>query len=75
MQHDNDPYLPNQPHWKDPFVQSDNDLRVVPEQFRSFPAHHFFARIYRPNAVSLASPPPLSALTRRTLMACDNNRS
>ncbi|KAL2164667.1 hypothetical protein VTH06DRAFT_3884 [Thermothelomyces fergusii] len=53
-QHDNDPYLPDQPRWKDPFVRSDNVLRAVPEQFRSFPAHHFFARVYRPNAIMTA---------------------
>ncbi|AEO57551.1 hypothetical protein MYCTH_2303828 [Thermothelomyces thermophilus ATCC 42464] len=53
-QHGNDPYFANQPHWKDPFVQSDNVLRAAPEQFRSFPAHHFFARFYRPNAIMTA---------------------
>lgn len=40
------------PPWKDP-----NPIRQLgPSAFQTFPSHHFFARIYRPQAVSSPLP-------------------
>ncbi|KAG7290405.1 hypothetical protein NEMBOFW57_000405 [Staphylotrichum longicolle] len=61
-EHNTSSYFSNQPYWKDPSSQTNPVRRLGPEHFRSFPAHHFFARVYRPNAPH--------TLTRR-LMAQD----
>ncbi|OAA64289.1 Zn(2)-C6 fungal-type DNA-binding domain protein [Niveomyces insectorum RCEF 264] len=39
------------PSWKDPAVQHNSIYHAGPSQFVAFPAHHFFARVYRPSAV------------------------
>ncbi|KIH90210.1 c6 zinc finger domain containing protein [Sporothrix brasiliensis 5110] len=41
--------LPEQ--WKDPAMQFSSVRRTGPARFATFPAHHFFARVYRPNAI------------------------
>ncbi|KAK8035665.1 Aspercryptin biosynthesis cluster-specific transcription regulator atnN [Apiospora rasikravindrae] len=41
----------NQPPWRDPTILADSILSLGPLHFRSFPAHHLFARVYRPNAI------------------------
>ncbi|KAK4040900.1 hypothetical protein C8A01DRAFT_35072 [Parachaetomium inaequale] len=53
-EHNNCSYFSNQPHWKDPSAQTNAVRRLGPEYFRSFPAHHFFVRVYRPNAIMTA---------------------
>ncbi|KJR82369.1 uncharacterized protein SPSK_03074 [Sporothrix schenckii 1099-18] len=44
-----DDRLPEQ--WKDPAMQSSSVRRAGPARFATFPAHHSFARVYRPNAI------------------------
>ncbi|CAK7270667.1 hypothetical protein SEPCBS57363_004217 [Sporothrix epigloea] len=39
------------PPWKDLAVQNSRISQMNPVCFVAFPAHHFFARIYRPNAI------------------------
>ncbi|KAI0480809.1 hypothetical protein GGR56DRAFT_688150 [Xylariaceae sp. FL0804] len=41
----------NQPQWLDPTLLSDPIRDLGPAAYQDFPAHHFFARIYRPNAI------------------------
>ncbi|KAK7966533.1 uncharacterized protein PG986_000810, partial [Apiospora aurea] len=41
----------NQPPWRDPTILADATLSLGPLHFQSFPAHHLFARVYRPNAI------------------------
>ncbi|KAH7629089.1 hypothetical protein B0T09DRAFT_150698 [Sordaria sp. MPI-SDFR-AT-0083] len=48
-----------QPSLKDPAAHGDSIRRAGPEKFQTFPDHHFFVRVYRPNAV-------LTALFNRT---------
>ncbi|KAK3956833.1 hypothetical protein QBC32DRAFT_380931 [Pseudoneurospora amorphoporcata] len=49
-----------QPPFKDPAAQNHDPIRRAgPEKFQTFPDHHFFARVYRPNAI-------LTALLNRT---------
>ncbi len=51
-QHNTSSHFSNLPFWKDPSAQNNPVRRLGPEHFRAFPAHHFFARVYRPSAVS-----------------------
>ncbi|KAK4141651.1 uncharacterized protein C8A04DRAFT_30762 [Dichotomopilus funicola] len=51
--HNNSTVFSNQPHWKDTPTH-DAVRRLGPGHFRSFPAHHFFARVYRPNVIMTA---------------------
>lgn len=44
---------------KDSGTQNDPIRRAGPEKFQTFPSHHFFVRVYRPNAI-------LTALLNRT---------
>ncbi|KAL2201441.1 hypothetical protein P885DRAFT_56842 [Corynascus similis CBS 632.67] len=53
-EHNNSSYFVNQQYWENSSVQANDIRRLGPEPFRSFPAHHFFARVYRPNAVMTA---------------------
>ncbi|CAK7208097.1 hypothetical protein SEUCBS140593_000022 [Sporothrix eucalyptigena] len=39
------------PPWKDPAVQNSSIRQHGPARFATFPAHQFFARVYRPNAI------------------------
>ncbi|EPE06082.1 c6 zinc finger domain-containing protein [Ophiostoma piceae UAMH 11346] len=39
------------PAWKEPSRQHDNIQQSGPSRFVSFPAHHFFSRVYRPSAI------------------------
>jgi hypothetical protein len=64
-QSNNSSYFSNHRHWKDPSVHVDAVRRMGPEQFRSFPNHHFFARVYRPTAVCSHPPTPTCLLLRR----------
>ncbi|KAK8030646.1 c6 zinc finger domain containing protein [Apiospora arundinis] len=41
----------NHPPWQDPTILADPILSLGPLHFRSFPSHHLFARVYRPNAI------------------------
>ncbi|KAK7934936.1 hypothetical protein PG985_000431 [Apiospora marii] len=41
----------NQPPWRDPTILADPILSLGPLHFQSFPSHHLFARVYRPNAI------------------------
>ncbi|KAK3301983.1 uncharacterized protein B0T15DRAFT_421602 [Chaetomium strumarium] len=50
----NSSYFSNQPHWKDPSGHTDTVRRMGPENFRSFPNHHIFVRVYRPSAIFAA---------------------
>ncbi|KAK4106830.1 hypothetical protein N658DRAFT_512576 [Parathielavia hyrcaniae] len=52
-------YFSNQPHWQDPSANTNTIRGLGPEAFRSFPAHNFFVRVYRPVAI-------MSALLNRT---------
>ncbi|KAK4123595.1 hypothetical protein N657DRAFT_633843 [Parathielavia appendiculata] len=47
-------HLSNQPTWQDSSAQTNTICRVGPEAFQSFPAHHFFVRVYRPSAIMTA---------------------
>lgn len=40
--------------WKDPMILENNIRQLGPGHFASFPAHHFFARVYRPAAIITA---------------------
>ncbi|KAI1384511.1 uncharacterized protein F4822DRAFT_433055 [Hypoxylon trugodes] len=40
-----------EPPWKDPAVLADQIRERGPTAYQSFPDHHFFARVYRPNAI------------------------
>ncbi|KAL2021063.1 hypothetical protein VTK56DRAFT_7718 [Thermocarpiscus australiensis] len=53
-EHNSSVYFNNQPRWKDPSVQINMVRRMGPENFRSFPNHHFFVRIYRHHVISAA---------------------
>lgn len=56
VQHNNSVTFNNQAPWRDPSVQA-NPVRLAgPANFRTFPNHHFFVRVYRHNAVSLLPP-------------------
>ncbi|KAJ9154743.1 C6 zinc finger domain protein [Pleurostoma richardsiae] len=44
----------NLPPWKDPAVQGNRIRQLGPDHFRTFPAHHFFVRVYRHNAICAA---------------------
>ncbi|KAK4248400.1 hypothetical protein C7999DRAFT_13637, partial [Corynascus novoguineensis] len=50
----NSSYFVNQQYWENPSIQANDVRRLGPEPFRSFPAHHFLARVYRPNAIMTA---------------------
>ncbi|KAI1844638.1 hypothetical protein JX266_009094 [Neoarthrinium moseri] len=50
-EHNSSAFYNNRPHWKDAAALSDPIRQMGPSAFRSFPAHHFFTRIYRPNAI------------------------
>ncbi|CAK7220934.1 hypothetical protein SCUCBS95973_004325 [Sporothrix curviconia] len=39
------------PRWKDSTMQNSSIRQMGPARFATFPAHHFFARVYRPNAI------------------------
>ncbi|KAI1213364.1 uncharacterized protein F4807DRAFT_456706 [Annulohypoxylon truncatum] len=41
----------NEPPWKDPAALHDRIREPGPGAYQSFPEHHFFARVYRPNAI------------------------
>ncbi|KAI0883570.1 uncharacterized protein GGS22DRAFT_33027 [Annulohypoxylon maeteangense] len=41
----------NGPPWKDPAALHDRIREPGPGAYQSFPEHHFFARVYRPNAI------------------------
>ncbi|KAK3901406.1 hypothetical protein C8A05DRAFT_34921, partial [Staphylotrichum tortipilum] len=58
-EHNTSSYFSNLPFWKDPSAQTNPVRRLGPERFRTFPAHHFFARVYRPSAI-------MTALVNRT---------
>ncbi|KAI0127490.1 hypothetical protein BJ170DRAFT_374534 [Xylariales sp. AK1849] len=55
----------NKPPWKDPAALSDPVRQLGPAYFKTFPAHHFFARVYRPSAILTSllahQPTPLSS--------------
>lgn len=40
--------------WKDPIAQGNMIRQLGPGHFAAFPAHHFFARVYRPAAIVTA---------------------
>ncbi|ROV98923.1 hypothetical protein VSDG_03840 [Cytospora chrysosperma] len=42
------------PPWLDPVAQQNRIRQLGPEHFRTFPSHHFFARTYRPSAITTA---------------------
>ncbi|KAK9772655.1 hypothetical protein SCAR479_10706 [Seiridium cardinale] len=54
----------NKPPWKDPAILSNPVRQRGPEAFKAFPEHHFFTRVYRPNAIFAAllnhNPTPLA---------------
>ncbi|CAK7231416.1 hypothetical protein SBRCBS47491_007922 [Sporothrix bragantina] len=39
------------PPWKDSAMQNSSIRQIGPARFATFPAHHFFARVYRPDAI------------------------
>ncbi|KAI5928806.1 hypothetical protein F4810DRAFT_705738 [Camillea tinctor] len=41
----------NERHWKDPAALGDAIREPGPAAYQNFPAHHFFARVYRPSAI------------------------
>ncbi|KAI0901512.1 hypothetical protein F4806DRAFT_501756 [Annulohypoxylon nitens] len=41
----------NEPPWKDAAALNDKIREPGPGAYQSFPEHHFFARVYRPNAI------------------------
>ncbi|KAI1087777.1 hypothetical protein F5B19DRAFT_48613 [Rostrohypoxylon terebratum] len=41
----------NEPPWKSPAALNDRIRGPGPGAYQSFPEHHFFARVYRPNAI------------------------
>ncbi|KAI2630619.1 hypothetical protein GGR54DRAFT_627788 [Hypoxylon sp. NC1633] len=41
----------NEAPWKDSTVMADKVRESGPAAYQSFPAHHFFARVYRPSAI------------------------
>ncbi|KAI1495677.1 hypothetical protein F5X99DRAFT_414878 [Biscogniauxia marginata] len=41
----------NERHWKDPAALGDAIREPGPAAYQDFPAHHFFARVYRPSAI------------------------
>lgn len=44
----------NLPPWSDPVAQQNRIRQLGPGHFRTFPSHHFYARIYRPSAITTA---------------------
>ncbi|KAK3322457.1 hypothetical protein B0H66DRAFT_204818 [Apodospora peruviana] len=52
--HNNSIVFRNQAPWRDLSIQNDNIRRLGPTEFRSFPNHHFFVRVYRHNAICTA---------------------
>ena len=44
----------NPPPWSSPSAQQNHIKQLGPGRFRTFPAHHFFARTYRPSAITTA---------------------
>ncbi|ROW14390.1 hypothetical protein VPNG_03991 [Cytospora leucostoma] len=40
--------------WSSPVAQHTHMKQLGPRRFRTFPSHHFFARVYRPNAITAA---------------------
>lgn len=44
----------NKAPWKDPAILGNPIHRLGPGAFKQFPAHHFFTRVYRPNAIFAA---------------------
>ncbi|KAK3682677.1 hypothetical protein B0T22DRAFT_291714 [Podospora appendiculata] len=53
-QHNSSIFFSNLPPWKDPTIQHDTIRRLGPENFRTFPNHHFFVRVYRPSQIATA---------------------
>ncbi|OIW34063.1 hypothetical protein CONLIGDRAFT_568954 [Coniochaeta ligniaria NRRL 30616] len=53
-EHNNSVTFSNQAPWRDPSVQANPIRQSGPANFRTFPNHHFFARVYRPNAICAA---------------------
>ncbi|KAK4230811.1 hypothetical protein QBC38DRAFT_514414 [Podospora fimiseda] len=47
-------YNTGQTQWKSTQSQTNTIKRMGPASFKTFPNHHFFARVYRPNAISTA---------------------
>ncbi|KAI2624012.1 hypothetical protein GGS26DRAFT_593532 [Hypomontagnella submonticulosa] len=41
----------NEPPWKAPAVLADRVREPGPAAYQAFPAHHFYARVYRPSAI------------------------
>ncbi|KAI6091823.1 hypothetical protein F4821DRAFT_173382 [Hypoxylon rubiginosum] len=41
----------NEAPWKEPTALSDQIRKAGPAAYQSFPAHHFYARVYRPSAI------------------------
>ncbi|KAH8894949.1 hypothetical protein GQ53DRAFT_839333 [Thozetella sp. PMI_491] len=52
--HNNSVLFGNQAPWRDPAAQGNLVRQQGPESYRSFPNHHFFVRVYRPNAICAA---------------------
>lgn len=61
----------NKPPWKNPAILNSPIHRLGPEAFKVFPAHHFFTRVYRPNAIFAAllnhNPTPMADPEWRTV--------
>ncbi|KAK4169333.1 hypothetical protein QBC43DRAFT_60518 [Cladorrhinum sp. PSN259] len=53
-QHNNPVVYNNHQQWSKSSAQTSTITRMGSTSFRSFPNHHFFARIYRPSAISTA---------------------
>ncbi|KAK3985518.1 hypothetical protein QBC44DRAFT_155685 [Cladorrhinum sp. PSN332] len=53
-QHNNSIFYNNHTQWKAASTQTGTIKRMGPASFKTFPNHHFFARVYRPSAISTA---------------------